>query len=77
MPNAHDVTQAKCPDISCIDAVESDTVSVIKFTGTGAAQRFASTTPDMYQIEDIVLMFTPALPADRKVAYEQIARSSV
>ncbi len=77
VPNAHDVTPAKCPEIGCTDAVDSDTVSVIKFGNTGAAERFAGTTPDVYQIEDVVLVFTSTVPDDHKAAYEQIARTAV
>ena len=77
MPNSHDVTPVKCPDIGCVDAVDSDTVSIIKFAGTGAAQRFAGTMPDMYLIEDIVLVFTRAVPAAQRGAYEDIARRAV
>jgi hypothetical protein len=75
-PNAHDVTDAKCPPINCTDAMASDTVTVIKFASTGAAQRFAGTTPDVYQIEDIVLVFTHVSP-DQQAAFAQVARRAV
>jgi hypothetical protein len=77
VPNSHDVAQSRCPQIGCTDAIDSDTVTIIKFSSTGAAERFASTTPDMYQIEDVVLVFTQAVPADKRAAYENIARSAV
>jgi hypothetical protein len=77
VPNPHDVTQAKCPPIGCVEAIDSDTVSIIKFPGTGKAERFAGATPDIYLIEDIVLVFTPAVPASQRVTYEQIARRAV
>ena len=77
VPNPHDVAQSRCPDIGCTDAVDSDTVSVFKFGSTGAAQRFAGSTPDMYQIEDVVLVFTQAVPADEKAAYQNVARTAV
>jgi hypothetical protein len=77
VPNAHDVTPVECPEINCIDAMATDTVTVIKFANTGAAQRFAGATPDMYQIEDIVLVFNQPVPADQKAAYERIARTAV
>jgi hypothetical protein len=73
VPNVHDVTQQKCPPINCTDAMASDTVTVIKFANTGAAQRFAGTTADVYQIEDIVLVFSH-VPAEQQAAFEQIAR---
>jgi hypothetical protein len=75
--NPRDVTPTKCPPIGCIEAVDSDTVSILKFGGTGQAERFAGATPDMYLIEDIVLVFSPAVPAGRRVTYEQIARRAV
>ncbi len=77
VPNVHDVTQSKCPPIGCIDAVDSDTVSIMKFPSTGAAQRFAGSTPDMYLIEDVVLVFAQAVPADQRDAYQHVARTAV
>jgi hypothetical protein len=76
VPNVHDATQATCPPINCTDAMASDTVTVIKFASTGAAQRFAGTTRDVYQIEDIVLVFNH-VPADQQTAFEQVARTAV
>src|ERR1700739_4155560 len=69
VPNAHDVSQSRCPQIGCTDAIDSDTVTIIKFGGTGAAERLAGATPDMYQIEDVVLVFAQAVPADKRAAY--------
>lgn len=77
VPNPRDVTQAKCPPIGCVEAVDSDTVSIIKFPGTGKAERFAGATPDIFLIEDIVLVFSPAVPAAQRGSYEQIARRAV
>ena len=77
LPNRRDVTTQKCPGIGCIEAVDSETVSIIKFSGTGAAQRFAGTTPDIYLIEDIVLVFTPAVSPAQRRTYEQVARQAV
>jgi hypothetical protein len=77
VPNAHDVAQSRCPQISCTDAIDSDTVTIIKFGGTGAAERFAGATPGVYQIEDVVLVFSQAVPADTRAAYQNIARSTV
>ena len=77
VPNVHDVTQSKCPPIGCIDAVDSDTVSILKFPSTGAAQRFAGATTDMYLIEDVVLVFTQAVSADQRAACQDIARTAV
>jgi hypothetical protein len=77
VPDAHDVSQSRCPQIGCTDAIDSDTVTIIKFGGTGAAERFAGATTDMYQIEDVVLVFSQAVPADKRAAYQNIARTAV
>jgi hypothetical protein len=77
VPNAHDVAQSRCPQIGCADAIDTDTVTIIKFGGTGAAERFAGATPDMYQVEDVVLVFNQAVPADKRAAYQNIARAAV
>ncbi|MBV8966621.1 MAG: hypothetical protein JO191_10645 [Mycobacteriaceae bacterium] len=77
VPNAHDVAQSRCPQIGCTDAVDSDTASIIKFDSTGRAERFAGATADSYQIEDLVLVFGQAVPAEKRAAYEDVARSVV
>jgi hypothetical protein len=56
-PNPIDVTAAKCGKLGCVGEVDSDTVSILKFDHSGAAQRYAATISNSYQIEDIVLMF--------------------
>jgi hypothetical protein len=75
--NAHDVTQSRCPQIGCIDAVDSDTVSIIKFGRTGAAERFAGSTSDVFLIEDVVLVFAQSVPPDQRAAYQAVARKAV
>ncbi|ORV14928.1 hypothetical protein AWB94_04255 [Mycolicibacterium canariasense] len=71
-PNAHDVTAAKCPQLHCTGAVDSDTVSIVKFAQSGPAERYAGSTTNSYVVEDIVLVFAePTSPADR-TAYEHI-----
>lgn len=71
-PNAHDVTAAKCPQLHCTGAVDSDTVSIVKFAQSGPAERYAGNTTNSYVVEDIVLVFAePISPADR-TAYEHI-----
>lgn len=64
MPNAHDVGPQKCPHIGCIDAVDTDTVSIMKFPSTGKAELYAASVPSMFQVEDMVLVFASAIPPE-------------
>lgn len=74
MPDARDVTAVKCPRLHCIGAIDSDTVSIVKFAGSGPAERYAGSTFHSYVIADIVLMFGPtATPADRAGAERAVA----
>ncbi|HEY7053249.1 MAG TPA: hypothetical protein VH496_14115 [Mycobacterium sp.] len=77
VPNARDVTQDRCPPIDCTAATDSDTVEIIKFGNTGAAQRFAGVTRDVYQIEDIALVFAQNVSADQRRDYERVVRQGV
>lgn len=75
-PNAHDVTATTCPRLHCTGAVDSDTVSIVKFAQSGPAERYAGDTANSYVVEDIVLVFAQATtPADR-AAYEHIVEWS-
>jgi hypothetical protein len=65
---------SKCPQLGRTEAVDSDEVSVIKFPNTGAAQRFAGSTRDVYQVEDLVLVFTENVSGAQKASFEQIER---
>ena len=76
-PNPIDVTTAKCGKLGCAGEVDSDTVSILKFDHTGAAQRYAGTISNSYQIEDVVLIFAPAVSADQKQAYERVVQLAV
>jgi hypothetical protein len=70
--NAHDVTAQKCPALHCIQAVESDTVSVFKFPTTGIAQKYEASTSNVYLIEDLVLAFAPTVTPELKGDYEKV-----
>ena len=49
-PNAHDDTAQRCPKIGCLQAVTTDTVTVLKFPSTGTALRHLGQLPDGYGI---------------------------
>ena len=66
--------RVKCPQLGCTEAVDSVEVSVIKFPNTGAAQRFAGSTRNVYQVEDLVLVVTKNVSGAQKASFEQIAR---
>ncbi len=71
VPNAHDVGPQKCPQIGCIDAVDTDTVSIMKFPSTGKAELYAASIPRMFLVEDVVVVFSSAVSPEARRAYEQ------
>lgn len=75
--NAHDVGPQKCPQIGCIDAVDTDTVSIVKFPSTGKAELYAASIPRMFQAEDVVLVFSSAVSPEARRAYEQVAKHTI
>jgi hypothetical protein len=77
VPNAHNVTAQKCPRIGCIDAVDTDTVSIMKFPSTGSAERYAGSVQNMFLVEDVLLTFAPTVSAEAKHAYEQVTKRTV
>ncbi len=76
-PNPIDVTADKCAKLGCVGEVDCDTVSILKFDQSGAAQRYAGTISHSYQIEDIVLIFAPTVSANQKQAYERVVQLAV
>ena len=77
VPNAHDVGPQKCPQIGCIDAVDTDTVSIMKFPSTGKAELYAASIPRMFQVEDVVVVFSSAVSPEARRAYEQVAKHAI
>lgn len=76
--NAHDVTASQCPDLHCAQAVGTDTVSVYKFPTTGQAQKYAGSISNVYQVEDIAVVFAPTVSEKLKHDYEAVvARSAL
>lgn len=70
--NPHDVTGQKCPEIKCIEAIDTDSLSVIRFSTTGAAEEYAGTMTGTYTAENVVLQFKASVPTDVRVAYEKV-----
>ncbi|MBS4728714.1 hypothetical protein MSM1_10345 [Mycobacterium sp. SM1] len=77
VPNAHDVGPQKCPRIGCIDAVDTDTVSIVKFPSTGKAELYAASVAHMFQVEDVVLVFSSVLSPEARRPYEQVAERTI
>jgi len=76
-PNAHDVTAVKCPKLGCVGAIDSDTVSILKFASAGPAQLYAGSISNIYQVEDLVLVFGSTVTQQQKAAYEQAVKRAV
>lgn len=77
VPNAHDVGPQKCPQIGCIDAENTDTVSIMEFPSTGKAELYAASVPSMFLVENVVLVFSSAVPPEARRAYERVANDAI
>lgn len=75
--NPRDATASKCPAAGCVQATDTDTVSILKFPNTGRAEVYAAAMPDMLQAEDIVVIFAPTLTDEQKSAYGRVVKDTV
>jgi hypothetical protein len=75
--NPHDTTAATCPTAGCLEAIDTDTVSILKFPSTGRAELYAAAVRDMLQVEDIVVVFAPTLTTEQKTAYGQAVKNAM
>ena len=76
--NPQEITSVKCPKVRCLQAISTDTVSVFKFPATGIAQKYAGSIANVYQIEDLVVVFGTSVSPDLKQEYEEVvARAAV
>ena len=75
--NAHDATDALCPEAGCVEARATDTVSILKFPSTGRAELYAGSMPSMVQVQDVVLIFDKAVSDAQKAAYGQVVKKAV
>ncbi len=71
-PNPSNVTARDCPAIGCVEKVDTDTVSVMKFPTTGRAELYAGSTQHRFQIADVVLTFGPMLSPSQQQQYERV-----
>lgn len=70
VPNPRRVGEQKCPRIGCVEAMESDTISIMKFPNTGRAQLYAGSTHGVLQVLDIVVTFSPGVTVEQRRSYE-------
>ena len=70
--NAHDSTAQQCPSVHCVQAFDTATVSVYKFSTTGQAQKYAGSNSNVYLVEDIAVRFAPSVTDDMKRDYEAV-----
>jgi len=77
VPNPRDVAKQKCPDIKCVEAVETDTVTVLVFSTTGAAASYSAATPSTFEAMNIVVQFGPSVTATDKSAYERVVNQAL
>ena len=75
--NAHNATDATCPEAGCVEARATDTVSILKFPSTGRAELYASSMPAMMQVEDIVLVFDKSVNDAQRAAYGQVVKKAI
>lgn len=75
--NPHDVTTEMCPKVRCVEAVDTDSVSVLKFPATGLAQKYAGSLSNSFQVEDVVMVFTPTVTPEMKRDYENVVERSL
>lgn len=76
-PHAHDVTADKCPKLHCVSAIDSDTISILKFDGSGHAQAYDGALSNDYQVEDVVVVFAATVTAAQRAAYERTVERAV
>lgn len=71
--NAHETTNVECPKLGCLQAIDTDSVLVLKFPTSGSAQKYAGTIGNSYQLEDLVLAFAATVTSDMKRDYDRVA----
>ena len=75
--NVRDSTSSRCPEAGCVEATDTDTISILKFPSTGRAELYAAAVPDMLQVEDLVVVFAPTLTAEQKTAYGTVVKKAM
>jgi hypothetical protein len=77
VPNARNVTARDCPAIGCIEKVDTDAISIMKFLTTGQAELYAGSTQHVFQIADVVLSFAPTVPPNEQQQYEHVVTHEI
>jgi hypothetical protein len=77
VPNPHDVTAQRCPEIRCAGAVAADTVSIFIFFRSRDAQLYEASGPNGFQIGVVVLEFAPTVDAAQRAAYQRVVVRAV
>ena len=75
--NVRDTTSSRCPEAGCVQATDTDAVSILKFPSTGRAELYAAAVPDMLQVEDIVVVYAPTLTGEQKAAYGHVVQHTM
>ncbi len=75
--NPRDATASTCPAAGCVQATDTDTVSILKFPNTGRAEVYAAAMPDMLAVEDVVVIFLPTVTDEQKSAYRRVVKAAV
>lgn len=76
-PNPRNVTAGNCPAVGCIDKVDTDTVSIMKFPTTGKAELYAGSTQLCFQIADVVVTFAPTVSPSQQQQYERVVTREI
>jgi hypothetical protein len=77
VPNPRDVTSRQCPQIGCLDKVDTDTISLMKFPTPGQAQLYAGDTTQRFQVADVVMTFAPTVTRNDQLKYEVAVKGAV
>jgi hypothetical protein len=64
LPHPRDVGVQDCPRLGCLDKVDT-------------AQQFAAGTRGAFQVEDMVLLFGPGVPAGTRPRFEAALRDAI
>lgn len=77
VPNPRNVTASDCPAIGCVNKVDTDTLSIMKFPTTGRAELYAGSAPHSFQITDVVITFAPTVTPSQQQQYEQLVTRDI
>jgi hypothetical protein len=76
-PNPRSVTATECPPVGCVERVDTDTVSVMKFPTTGRAELYAGSAQRCFQVADVVVAFAPGVSPSQQQQYERVVTREI